>query len=205
MFIGFVPLKKCPGRNKKLVELRPPTAAVDLQLRPVPCGVPTPRHLQLRPEAAPTPPRWTPNPGASRAPAVAARRAPTSAPPAPAVVAAHLGTCISGQSPPPLRRPITRAQAPAVTCRRRPPGRSIVGPEHGRLRVSKGEIRSRPSPTSSRGTASLTSFPFFPSAVFLIVREMDPVLSCGSVQRVCNCQLTAICSVHTIARMQNYL
>ena len=135
----------------------------------------------------------------------AVRRAPTSAPPAPAVAAAHLGTCISGQSPPPLRRPITRAQAPAVTCRRRPPGRSIVGPEHGRLRVSKGEIRSRPSPTSSRGTASLTSFPFFPSAVFLIVREMDPVLSCGSVQRVCNCQLTAICSVHTIARMQNYL
>jgi len=126
------PLKKCPGRNKKRVELRPPTAAVDLQLRPVPYGVPTPRHLQLRPEAAPTPPRWTHNPGASRAPAVAARRAPTSAPPAPAVVAAHLGTCISGQSPPPLRRPITRAQAPAVTCRRRPPGRSIVGPDRAR-------------------------------------------------------------------------
>jgi len=88
------PLKKCPGRNKKRVELRPPTAAVDLQLRPVPCGVPTPRHLQLRPEAAPTPPRWTPNPGASRAPAVAARppwliqlrpsRPPISAPASPA-------------------------------------------------------------------------------------------------------------------------
>jgi hypothetical protein len=99
MFIRLRPPKKSPGRNKKRVELRPPTAAVDLQLRPVPCGVPTPRHLQLWPEAAPTPPRWTPNPGASRAPVVAARRAPTSAPPAPAVAAAHLDTCISGRAP----------------------------------------------------------------------------------------------------------
>jgi hypothetical protein len=36
--------KKSPGQNKKRVELRLPTAAVDLQLWPVPCGVPTPRH-----------------------------------------------------------------------------------------------------------------------------------------------------------------
>jgi len=122
-------------------------------------------------------------------------------------------------SRPPISAPASPARAPhlcAAPSLEPRPRRSRVGGglqgaasldqiEHGRLRVSKGEIRSRPSPTSSRGTASLTSFPFFPSAVFLIVREMDPVLSCGIVQRVCNCQLTAICSVHTIARMQNYL
>jgi hypothetical protein len=86
---------------------------------------------------------------------------------------AHLGSSSSARrgrpsrhlhlrpEPPTSAPPHHSSPAPAVTCRRRPPGRGIVGPEHGRLRVSKGEIRSRPSPTS-RGTASLTSFPFFP-------------------------------------------
>jgi len=128
------------------VELRPPTAAVDLQLRPVPCGVPTPRHLQLRPEAAPTPPRWTPNPGASRAPAVAARHAPR----------AHLSSSSFGRRGRPSRHLHLRPEPPTSA----PPHHSSPGPgghmSSAASRAQHRRTRARPS-SCQQGRDSLAS------------------------------------------------